>query len=714
MKHALAILFALVIVAALALPAVVAQTADQADVQLKAAIKKEVVDGDLKGAITEFQRIVNTPGVSRAVAASALVHLGQCHEKLGNAEARKVYERVVREFGDQPDLVAEARARLAALAKPSGATSGTALAVRRIWDGPEVDQEGAVSRDGRYLSFIDWSTGDLAVRDLATGENRRLTKNGPQPFREYADFAAFSPDGRQLAYGWCCNSDGNYELRAIGIDGNGQRTVHRSAEFWYFLPLEWSRDGRHILSIVSQKGGNALALVSASDGAVRLLKATARQQGASLSPDGRWLAYSIPEEEPPGQYDIHLLATDGTSDARLVGHPSLDTLPVWTPDGRHILFVSDRGGTLGFWIVPVADGRAQGEPRLVKPDVGRIRPLGFSDTGAFHYGLLAGTGDVYEMAIDPGSGRPTSAPAVAFKRYVGFNGIPDYSPDGRFLACLSLRGSTMALVPHSRSLAIRSLKTGEERELPLPFAPGWEARWSPDSRFVMLPGRDSKGAIKTYRVDAATGEQAPLSDIGGMNNQWGSQRGWFPDQKAIYLVGRSPQDGQGRRRTRLLRMDLATSKVEDLPLPGLGDRALLSVTLSPDGQQFAAWSGDRERPSIALVVIPASGGGPRELLSVDSANVNELAMPLRGLAWTPDSRHLVFARRSDTKKDMMNLWRIAAAGGTPEDLGPLLGKVFDVVVHPSGDRIAFSTRDLKQEVWVLENFLPSGAALRVK
>jgi Tol biopolymer transport system component len=681
------------------------------------ALVKEQADGDLRAAIAIYQRIVRDFTADRMLTAKALVQIGRCYDRLGQAEtseARKAYERVVREFGDQKDVAAEARARLAALANPPGAPSGTTLAVRRVWYGPEVDQEGGVSRDGRYLSFVDWSTGDLAVRDLATGENRRLTKNGPQPFREYADFATFSPDGRQVAYGWCCNSDGNYELRSIGIDGSGQRTVHRSQEFWYFLPLEWSRDGRTILSIVSQKSGNSLALVSASDGAVRVLKPTERSQaqGASLSPDGRWLAYGMPGGEDPGQYDIRILATDGSSDAPLVEHPSRDILPVWTPDGQQILFVSDRGGTLGLWIVPVAQGRAQGEPRLVKPDVGRIRPLGFSDAGVFHYGLLAGTGDVYEMAIDPASGKLASRPSVAFKHYVGFNGTPDYSPDARFLACLSLRGSTMALVPHSRSLVIRTLKTGAERELPLTFAPGWEVRWSPDSRFVMLPGRDSQGAIRTFRIDATTGEQTPVSDIGGMTNQYGSQRGWFPDQKAIFIVSRAPRDEQGKRAPLLIRQDLETRKVEYVRLSGLDNRILLSVTLSPDGQQFAGWSGHTERPSIALVTFPVAGGEPRELFSVDNANVNELAAPLRGLAWTPDSRHLVFARRSETKRDMMDLWRIAAGGGAPENLGPLLEKVFDIVVHPAGDRIAFSTRDLKQEVWVLENFLPSGRSAR--
>ena len=42
--------------------------------------------------------------------AAALVRLGECYEKQGNAEARKTYEQVLSRFGDQTEAVAQARA----------------------------------------------------------------------------------------------------------------------------------------------------------------------------------------------------------------------------------------------------------------------------------------------------------------------------------------------------------------------------------------------------------------------------------------------------------------------------------------------------------------------------------------------------------------------------------------------------------------------------
>src|SRR5216684_2238642 len=79
---------------------------------LGAALHQEEVQGDLKGAIAGYQKVVAAPGVSRKIAAEALVRMGQCYEKLGDTESRKIYERVVREYADQKEAVAAARARM--------------------------------------------------------------------------------------------------------------------------------------------------------------------------------------------------------------------------------------------------------------------------------------------------------------------------------------------------------------------------------------------------------------------------------------------------------------------------------------------------------------------------------------------------------------------------------------------------------------------------
>src|SRR5436853_7348970 len=86
-----------------------------AQAALKAAIDKEMLDGDLKSAIALYEKTAREFKNDRATVAKALLRIGQCYEKLGAAESRKAYERVVREFSDQGEQAAVAKGRLSAL-----------------------------------------------------------------------------------------------------------------------------------------------------------------------------------------------------------------------------------------------------------------------------------------------------------------------------------------------------------------------------------------------------------------------------------------------------------------------------------------------------------------------------------------------------------------------------------------------------------------------
>ena len=95
------------------LPAALAQTGADGARQLEAAIHREMVLGDLKGAIEGYRGVLALEGAGRAVAARALFQIGQCHEKLGNrAAAEDAYRRVADDYGDQ-EQAPGARAKLA-------------------------------------------------------------------------------------------------------------------------------------------------------------------------------------------------------------------------------------------------------------------------------------------------------------------------------------------------------------------------------------------------------------------------------------------------------------------------------------------------------------------------------------------------------------------------------------------------------------------------
>jgi hypothetical protein len=81
--------------------------------------------------------------------------MGQCYEKLGDAQARKAYEQVVREFADQKEAVEQARALLAASTRDRPTESGLAFQRKGVLS--PAAAAGGLSRhpspDGRYLFF---------------------------------------------------------------------------------------------------------------------------------------------------------------------------------------------------------------------------------------------------------------------------------------------------------------------------------------------------------------------------------------------------------------------------------------------------------------------------------------------------------------------------------------------------------------------------------
>src|SRR5438045_3389016 len=87
------------------------------DAALGAARHLEEAEGNYPAAIEAYNKFLAQYGNDRARSAKALVRMGQCYEKLGDAESRKAYERVVRDFGDQKDSAEAARVRLAALGR---------------------------------------------------------------------------------------------------------------------------------------------------------------------------------------------------------------------------------------------------------------------------------------------------------------------------------------------------------------------------------------------------------------------------------------------------------------------------------------------------------------------------------------------------------------------------------------------------------------------
>lgn len=360
----------------------------KAEVALRAAIERETVQGDLKGAIEQYKKLALES--NHAVAAKALIRLGEAYEKQGSAEARKEYELVISKFGDQSDAVAEARLHLGGTAATSNAVSSHA-----VWDQGSGAFGGTVSADGRYLCFDYYNEKDqhdyLAVHDLSTKADRILM-NALKA--DSGEGCSFSPRGDQIAYVWHGDSkpDKSWKLQVVSVTGNSiPRTLLKTEPEWFGIPV-WTPDGK---SIVVQRGDqqkNEAILVSVQDSSVRVLTANVSDR-MFLSADGKFLAFDRRMGGNDAPRDVFVYSMADGRETNVTSLASDDIAMGWS--SRHLLFASDRGGSMGLYAQPFAEGNVQGPPASITAEIGRGSSLGTTASGALYYVVRKGGASNY-------------------------------------------------------------------------------------------------------------------------------------------------------------------------------------------------------------------------------------------------------------------------------------------------------------------------------
>jgi len=693
----------------------------QQEIDLQAAIRTETVDGDLKAAIKQYDAIVAKYKDDRAVAATALIRMAECYRKQGDAESRKIYERVLRDYPDQKEAVSVARARLG---RDGSVQQAGAMSSRQVWTLPPgaVIDGDTVSHDGRYLPYSYWAVpegkGELFLHDIAAGTNRQITNEVEEFGREYAEVVTFSPDDTQLAYAWF-NKD-HFELRIIGLQAPGPshpRVLFSNSEVPMIYPGDWSPDGQWLAVKLVRKDKTAqIGLVAVKDGSLRILKSVEAVGSSKLSfsPDSKYLAYDLPTAERGNPRDIFVLATDGNREIPAVVHPGNDVLMGWSPDGTHLLFTSDRTGSTGLWALAFVDGEPQGTPEQIKVDV-TGDSMGLTSSGALYSlashsnfnGILSS--DIQVAAFDFVKGQFLSTPALAVGTYVGANSFPAWSPDGKSLAFVSHRGRmTYATV-------ISSPDTGQLRELQSGLRV-WASvmQWSPDGRSLAVPAVDSKERQGIFRIDAATGAATSIAfssfEPAG-DGEYFLYPAWAPDGKSIYY-SRYNQKGALKA---IVKRDLSSGNEKEV-IRGSGRMALWD--LSPDGKYLAVaeWDFFAGPPALPartgkwkVLLAPASGGEPRELMRGESQEAGILM-------WAPDSRSIFVYSLKDRSTLDHEVWRVVIDGTEPQKLdlnvnflGPLCCSDQRLRPHPDGKRVAFASvgPTKSDQVWALENFLPA-------
>jgi Tol biopolymer transport system component len=407
------------------------------------------------------------------------------------------------------------------------------------------DVDGGVSFEPRGARFAfvrnEAKTRETALMIAdASGANEKALITRKPPNRFNVQSVAWSPDGRTIAVPVQRAAELQADVMLVDA-ATGTETVAGRHAWRDVSHVAWLPDGKSLLVNAEEAAGEAtrqIWLMSVADGSVRrLTNDLSTYGGLSVTADGKafvsvrnelrariWLVEG-PGADPraitigatadegvqglawtpngrlvfasasAGNSDVWSMDADGRNRVQLTTDPAHDTWPSVTPDGRTIVFVSERGGVRGLWRMAIDGGEQR---RLGSLAIGPRANLS-TDGKSVYFVEVGGRNKYHRIPIDGGDAVPVDLPQATAGKGPP---LPDNfhepvpSPDGTMVAGhyndREQRGERIAVVP---------ISGGQPTLFPGVRIP---VQWSADGKSLLYQ-LTTRGAANLWRQPIAGG-----------------------------------------------------------------------------------------------------------------------------------------------------------------------------------------------------------------
>jgi Tol biopolymer transport system component len=226
-------------------------------------------------------------------------------------------------------------------------------------------------RDGK-APFTTFEDGEIYVMN-ADGSNQTNLTNNPAN----DGWPKWSPDGTRIVFASYRDDRPNTEVYVMNADGSGVTQLTDIPGF-NNEDVAWSPDGNKI-AFKSYRDGNweIYTMNANGSGQTRLTKSPGEDSWPNWSPDGKHIVFET-QRVSPDNYDltaIYMMNSDGTNPTQVIP-PGPVSSATWSPDGSEIAFYANGDQGEGIFMVNVASGEivklisgSAGDPswRPIKP-----------------------------------------------------------------------------------------------------------------------------------------------------------------------------------------------------------------------------------------------------------------------------------------------------------------------------------------------------------